>query len=112
MPLVRMVCKNRNSFSTFFVSNAVMTADLPSSTVGRRPGKPSWLTCLSGLALAQTDQANTTTTAKSHKRSMQQRMGMSHTASHKGKLYGSTRLPSKSQPQGALVSAAHRYVRS
>jgi hypothetical protein len=56
---------------------------------------------LSGLALAQTDQANTATTAKSHKQSMQHRMGMSHKASHKGKLYGSSRLPSKSQPQGS-----------
>ena len=39
MPLVTLVGKNSNSFSTFFVSNALMTEISPSSTVGRLSGQ-------------------------------------------------------------------------
>ena len=39
MPLVTLVGKNSNSFSTFFVSSALMTAISPSSTVGRLSGQ-------------------------------------------------------------------------
>jgi hypothetical protein len=39
MPLVTLVGKNRHSFSTFFVSSALMTAISPSSTVGQLSGQ-------------------------------------------------------------------------
>ena len=39
MPLITLVGKNSNSFSTFFVSNALMIAILPSYTVGRLLGQ-------------------------------------------------------------------------
>jgi hypothetical protein len=39
MPLVTLVGKNSNSFSTFFVSNALMIAISPSYTVGRLSGQ-------------------------------------------------------------------------